>query len=192
MVVGRALMAVAFHLGRQPPEGVGRGEDGSLPCRARLPFAGAAPHGDRSRPLRSDPLGSGGTDTSPGVARELSALFTGSGGTEAIRWRSDGPIPSLLGSGGTEIELTSRGFVRLPKPCTRGVAWSAGSSTYDPDSSPRAPGSAGPVEAGGQLVAGRDSLSRRGRASAPAGCSPRVREGVVDSLFGLLPNVFWP
>ena len=48
-----------------------------------------------------------------------------------------------------ETEFTSSGFVRLPKPCTQGVTWSVESSTYDPDSSPRAPGSAGPVEPGG-------------------------------------------
>ena len=57
-------------------------------------------------------------------------------------------IPSFLGSGGTETGFAIRGFVRLPKPCTRGVAWSVDPTTYDPDGSPRAPGSAGPVEEG--------------------------------------------
>ena len=55
---------------------------------------------------------------------------------------------------------------------------------HDPDSSPRALGLADLAELGA-YPAFMWISSWWGRASAPAGCRPRVGEGVVDSLSGL-------
>ena len=160
-----------------PPSGVPTSGQGRAERRLALWFTAWRFSPARSgvtEILRSDPYGSG----------EAEISCRGLGGTETPFVRVRLSQRCLLASGETGIVgRPSTHCLSFEPRSPRDVRY-IGSVVYDPDSSPRAPGSTESAEPGGQS-AFVGILPRRGRASAPAGCSPRVGEGVVDSLFGL-------